>query len=139
MSWCTESSLSKSSDESLFKDFFFKNYFNFRQFDMQLSQDCGPKSPLSISLASDFIDILFQESETSDKIPLAVVRKSQKNIELKHKLAARISITVCMDESQRLQGKFDSNDKMNMKSRQREFSDSEQFFVSAAGVSGDTR
>ena len=106
---------------------------------MQLSQDCGPKSPLSISLASDFIDILFQESETSDKIPLAVVRKSQKNIELKHKLAARISITVCMDESQRLQGKFDSNDKMNMKSRQREFSDSEQFFVSAAGVSGDTR
>ena len=113
---------------------------------MQLSQDCGPKSPLSISLASDFIDILFQESETSDKIPLAVVRKSQKNIELKHKLAARISITVCMDETQRLQGKFDSNDKMNMKSNQRTnvhqglgATDSEQFFTSAAGVSGDTR
>ena len=131
--------MSKPSDENLFQGIDIKNYFNFRQFDMQLSQDCGPKSPLSISLASDFIDILFQESETSDKIPLAVVRKSQKNIELKHKLAARISITVCMDESQKLQGKFDSNDKMNMKSRQREFSDSEQFFVSAAGVSGDTR
>ena len=117
-----------------------------RQFDMQLSQDFGPKSPLSITLASDFIDILFQESETSDKLPLAVVRKSQKNIELQHKLAARISITVCMDETQRLQGKFDSNDKMNMKSNQRTnvhqglgATDSEQFFTSAAGVSGDTR
>ena len=110
---------------------------------MQLGQDFGPKSPLSITIASDFIDILFQESKTSDKLPLAVVRKSQKNIEHQHKLAARISITVCMDESQRLQGKFDSNDKMNMKSNQRNLlgvaSETEHFFASAAGVSGDTR
>ena len=54
-----------------------------RQFDMQLSQDGGPKSPLSITLSSDFLDILFRENETCDSLPLAVVRKSQRNLELK--------------------------------------------------------
>ena len=109
-----------------------------RRFDMTLSQESGPKSPLAISLASDFIDILFQESIDSDKLPLAVVRKSQQNVELSHKMAARISITVCMDESQRLQGRFDSAERLKSSPRVLG-SDSEQFFGHAAGVSGDTR
>ena len=39
----------------------------------------------------------------SEKLPLAVVRKSQRNAEDPFKRAARISITLNMDDSQRLQ------------------------------------
>ncbi len=106
-----------------------------RQFDMQLGQDAGPKSPLSISLSSDFIDVLFQESEACDKLPLAVIRKSKHNAELAHKLAARISLTICMDDSQKLQGKFDSTSDKRFGFG----TDQDQFFGHAAGVSGDTR
>lgn len=74
-----------------------------RKFEMRLKQDAGPKSPLAISLNSDFIDILFKEDEHSEKLPLAVVRKSQRNAEDPFKRAARISITLNMDDSQRLQ------------------------------------
>ena len=74
-----------------------------RKFEMQLKQDAGANSPLSISLSADFIDILFKESEESEKLPLAVVRKSQRNVEDPIKRAARISVTLNMDESLRLQ------------------------------------
>ena len=74
-----------------------------RKFEMQLKQDAGAKSPLSISLSADFIDILFKESEESEKLPLAVVRKSQRNVEDPLKRAARISVTLNMDDSLRLQ------------------------------------
>ena len=52
-----------------------------RQFEMVLTQDDSgrSKSPMSITFSADFMDILFQETGASDKIPLAVVRKSQRN------------------------------------------------------------
>ena len=112
-----------------------------RQFEMQLSQEMGPKSPLSIAFSTDFMDILFQESNLSDKLPLAVVRKSQRNSQRPEKVAAKISVTVCMDEDQKLQGRFDSSEKSSTSaaaSGQTNF-DSDQFFGNAAGVSGDVR
>ena len=116
-----------------------------RQFEMVLCQDSGgSKSPMSITFSADFMDILFQETEASDKIPLAVVRKSQRNSTRPEKVAVKISLTVCMDESQKLQGRFDS-DSAAFKGQQKgsssfsNFEHSEQFFGKAAGVSGDVR
>ena len=112
-----------------------------RQFEMQLSQEMGPKSPLSIAFSTDFMDILFQESHLSDKLPLAVVRKSQRNSQRPEKVAAKISVTVCMDDDQKLQGRFDSSEKTSASaatSGPTNF-DSDQFFGNAAGVSGDVR
>eukprot|EP00093_Oithona_nana_P001821 01821.XXX_5499_11495_1 [CDS] Oithona nana genome sequencing. len=113
-----------------------------RQFEMVLCQDSGgSKSPMSITFSADFMDILFQETEASDKIPLAVVRKSQRNSTRPEKVAVKISLTVCMDESQKLQGRFDS-DSAAFKGQQKgsssfsNFEHSEQFFGKAAGVSG---
>ena len=77
-----------------------------RQFEMRLKQDAGPKSPLSISLSSDFMDILFKENEDSEKLPIAVVRKSQRFAEDPLKKAVKISIILNMDETQQLQVKF---------------------------------
>ena len=74
-----------------------------RQFEMRLKQDAGPKSPLSISLSSDFMDILFKENEDSEKLPIAVVRKSQRFAEDPLKKAVKISIILNMDETQQLQ------------------------------------
>ena len=53
-------------------------------------------------------------------------------------MAARISITVCMDEGQKLQGRFDSAERLKCKSRGLE-SSTDQFFGNASGVSGDSR
>ena len=113
-----------------------------RQFEMILSQESGgPKSPLSITFSADFMDILFQETQESDKIPLAVARKSQRNSARPEKVAVKISVTVCMDESQKLQGRFDSAATKGQQQSKSfsNFENSEQFFGKAAGLSGDVR
>ena len=53
----------------------------------------------------------------------------------------KISLTVCMDESQKLQGRFDSDSVFKGQQQQSSsnFEYSEQFFGKAAGVSGDVR
>ncbi len=87
-----------------------------KNFDMSVGQDAGPKSPLTIAFASDFIEIFFKEDfnlsdDDSSKVRLCVARKSLRNAELPHKKAGRISVTVCMDDSLKLQGKFDSTER----------------------------
>lgn len=56
-----------------------------------------------------------------------------------HKRAARISIIVCMDDSQKLQGRFDSSERAKTKMFSLEASTTDQFFTGAAGLSGDAR
>lgn len=110
-----------------------------QKFELSMRQEAGAKSPIVLSFTTDFMDILFRESETSDKLPLFKARKSGRNSEQAHKKAARISITVCMDDSQKLQGKFDSSERIKTNPRVVAFDTSDHFFGGATGVSGEAR
>lgn len=101
-----------------------------KQLDVTLSRDADLLAPLTVTLTSDLIDILFQETSASEILPLCVVRRSDRNAGQPNKRAGRVSVTVCMDDSLKLQGKYNSAE---VPSKMRSFEAADDYFGGAAG------
>ena len=118
-------------------------YLNLADMQLEILQDGNEKnsvkSPLSISLSSSYADISFQESVDSEMFRLFVARKSNlmdKGFDdgvlpdrklSKHNSACWIGITVCMDESRKLQGRFIAKQNKNTTFKSPESSTGETF------------
>ena len=93
--------------------------FNFQleDFSLKISQDGGSLAPLNINISSTSVEINYQESPAENPFPIIQARRlleaSSKN---KKRLAVEIDIKVCMDDSAKLQGKFNSKQHKMQKS-----------------------
>jgi len=86
-------------------------------FSLRVSQDGGSLAPLCINLSSATVEINYQDSETSSQFPIIQARRLGKVKERNEKsFAMEIDITVCMDDSLKLQGKFNSRQQKMEKS-----------------------
>ena len=108
-------------------------------------------SPLSVTLSSNYADIKFQENSESEIFCLLVAkrsntdhhefdrnRQSRKNEKLRS--ACCIGVTISMDESQKLQGKFTARQSVKQKHRTPECSSGDtlnSFFENIASSSGN--
>eukprot|EP00092_Neocalanus_flemingeri_P029317 GFUD01031829.1.p1 GENE.GFUD01031829.1~~GFUD01031829.1.p1 ORF type:complete len:1567 (-),score=501.95 GFUD01031829.1:381-5081(-) len=86
-------------------------------FSLRVSQDGGSLAPLCINLSSATVEINYQESLASTQFPIIQARRLGEARERNKKsFAMEIDITVCMDDSLKLQGKFNSRQQKMEKS-----------------------
>ena len=110
--------------------------FNFQleDFTLKVSQEGGSLAPLSIGLSSTSVEINYQESPLENPFPIIQARRLLDPADkTKKSFAVEVDITVCMDESAKLQGKFNSKQHKMQKSvfRRRESGspDEKEYFV----------
>jgi len=86
-------------------------------FSLRVSLDGGSLAPLCINLSSATVEINYQESLASTQFPIIQARRLGEAKERNKKsFAMEIDITVCMDDSLKLQGKFNSRQQKMEKS-----------------------
>jgi len=86
-------------------------------FSLKVSQDGGSLAPLCINISSATVEINYQESPSSTMFPIIQARRLGEVMDRKKKsFAIEIDITVCMDDSLKLQGKFNSRQQKMEKS-----------------------
>jgi len=86
-------------------------------FSLSVSQGGGSLAPLSINLSSATVEINYQESPSSSQFPIIQARRLGTCKDRNQKsFAMEIDITVCMDDSLKLQGKFNSKQQKMEKS-----------------------
>jgi len=86
-------------------------------FSLSVSQGGGSLAPLSINLSSATVEINYQESQSSAQFPIIQARRLGTCKDRNQKsFAMEIDITVCMDDSLKLQGKFNSKQQKMEKS-----------------------
>ena len=115
------------SDEEFVSSFWSKSvhpetfYLCLHDMELEILQDGqsdrSTKNPLSVSLGSSYADIKFQENMDTENFSIFIARKSNQmeqefyshdKRKSKYKSAFWIGITICMDESRKLQGKFNA-------------------------------
>ena len=105
--------------------------FQFDECLVRISQEGGSLAPLNINVSTASLEMNYQETEAASKFQLIQARRLSKMVERGRKTyAVEVDITVCMDESLKLQGKFNSNiHKMQKSTVQRKGSPEEEYFV----------
>ena len=110
--------------------------FNFKlgDFCLKISQEGGQLAPLHVNISSTAVEISYQESLAASPFQLIQARRLGEVVDrTKRNNAVEIDITVCMDESLKLQGRFHSKQhKMQKSTFQRKGSgspDEREYFV----------
>ena len=110
--------------------------FNFQleDFSLKISQDGGSLAPLNINISSTSVEINYQESPLENPFPIIQARRLlEASNKAKKSFAVEVDITVCMDDSARLQGKFNSKQHKMQKSvfkrRESGSPDEREYFV----------
>lgn len=84
--------------------------FQFDECLVRISQEGGSLAPLNINVSTASLEMNYQETEAASKFQLIQARRLSKMVERGRKsYAVEVDITVCMDESVKLQGKYNSN------------------------------
>ena len=88
-------------------------------------------APLNINISTSSPEMNYQETEAASKFQLIQARRLSKLVERgKKSYAVEVDITVCIDETLKLQGRFNSNShKMQKSTVQRKGSPEEEYFV----------
>jgi len=105
------------------------------EFSLKVEQEGGYKPPVRINVMASTVECLYQESPDTQQFSLIQARRIQQSRE-KHKKCAALdlSITVCQDEGQKLQGRFSSRQHFQKKERKPSLSpedgiDADSYFV----------
>ena len=105
--------------------------FQFDECLVRISQEGGGLAPLNINISTSSPEMNYQETEAASKFQLIQARRLSKLVERgKKSYAVEVDITVCIDETLKLQGRFNSNShKMQKSTVQRKGSPEEEYFV----------
>lgn len=102
-------------------------------FEMRIDQAGGSRSPLELNFASKTLELLYRESKDVNQFLLLQARRLVSSDPSKRNNAVEIRIKICMDDSLKLQGKFNSDQHKMQKSvfikKESLDLDSETYFV----------